>query len=546
MSSPAVSKLPAYLRKYVAEQRYDAYTSQEHAAWRYIMRQNRAFFSKHAVPVYLEGLKRTGISIDRIPRISEMDQCLASFGWGAVPVTGFIPPAAFLDFQAHGVLPIACDMRTVNHIAYTPAPDIVHEAAGHAPIIADEKYADYLKRYARMAQKAIQSAEDIRLYEAIRYLSDVKENPDIPPATIARAEQMLKHAAAGITHTSENAKVSRMAWWTVEYGMVGPIDKPLFYGAGLLSSVGESQAAAKVRKVPLTVACVEQTYDITEPQPQLFVAPNMDTLVDVLEELEETLAFRRGGVESLEKAKVAATVNTVVLDSGIQVSGQLVDYRVAAGKPAFLKFSGPCQLSRDGKEIAGQGRKRHPDGYSSPVGKARWSDAGLEFESGIKLVGKLKAREKDLATFTDCTVTWGQETLYRPEWGEFDLVLGETVPSVFGGPADWASFGDLSIGEATSTPGRTSPHTADEKKIFAFYAETRALRTQGVDEARLRDLAARVELEFPQEWLLELEIVEIARQKKIKGPWLDAIEARLHGLGSDLVEKGLELAGVPD
>ena len=177
--SPAVQKLPAYLKKYLAEQDYDRYTPQDHAAWRYIMRQNRAFFSKHGAPVYLEGLKKTGIPIDRIPRIADMDECLSRFGWGAVPVRGFIPPAAFLDFQARGVLPIASDMRTVNHLAYTPAPDIVHEAAGHAPIIAEPSYAAYLHRYAKMAQKAIQTAEDIRVYEAIRYLSDVKENPDM-------------------------------------------------------------------------------------------------------------------------------------------------------------------------------------------------------------------------------------------------------------------------------------------------------------------------------------------------------------------------------
>src|SRR5262245_13626976 len=111
--SPARDSLPAYLRKYAAVQNYEKYTAEDHAAWRFIMRQNRAFFSKHAVPIYVEGLRRTGIRLDRIPRIDEMHECLSQFGWGAVPVVGFIPPAAFLEFQALGVLPIACDMRTI-------------------------------------------------------------------------------------------------------------------------------------------------------------------------------------------------------------------------------------------------------------------------------------------------------------------------------------------------------------------------------------------------------------------------------------------------
>jgi phenylalanine-4-hydroxylase len=68
--SPARKKLPKYLEKYIAVQNYDAYTSRDHAAWRYIMRQNREFFREHAVPIYIEGLKQTGIPLDRIPRIS--------------------------------------------------------------------------------------------------------------------------------------------------------------------------------------------------------------------------------------------------------------------------------------------------------------------------------------------------------------------------------------------------------------------------------------------------------------------------------------------
>ena len=135
--SPASQRLPQYLKKFVAVQNYEKYTAEDHAAWRYIMRQNRAFFSRFAVPIYVEGLKQTGIPLDRIPRIAEMNDCLSKFGWGAVPVVGFIPPSAFLEFQALGVLPIACDMRTIHHVGYTPAPDIVHEAAGHAPLLAD-------------------------------------------------------------------------------------------------------------------------------------------------------------------------------------------------------------------------------------------------------------------------------------------------------------------------------------------------------------------------------------------------------------------------
>ena len=76
-----------------------------------------------------------------------MNEKMNKFGWGAVAVRGFIPPEIFMEFQALGILPIACDMRSSEHLTYTPAPDIVHESAGHNPIIINEEYAHYLKEY---------------------------------------------------------------------------------------------------------------------------------------------------------------------------------------------------------------------------------------------------------------------------------------------------------------------------------------------------------------------------------------------------------------
>lgn len=584
--SPATAKLPAYLKKFVFEQRYDAYTARDHAAWRYIMRQNRAFFSRHAVPIYVEGLKKTGISLDGIPRISEMDECLAAFGWGAVPVRGFIPPAAFLDFQARGVLPIACDMRSVQHIAYTPAPDIVHEAAGHAPILADPAYAAYLHRYAKMAQKAIPSIEDLRLYEAIRYLSDIKENPDTKPDEIERAEARLKAASEAISHVSEAAMVARMAWWTVEYGLVGDPAAPKIYGAGLLSSVGESQACLsyKVRKVPLSVECVHQSYDITEPQPQLFVAKSMDQLTEVLVKFERTLAFKIGGVEGLERARRAETVNTVVLGNGLEISGKLVEHVADEDVPTFLKFSGPVQIAYQGKQLAGHGRERHGEGFSSPLGRflkasvrdphtfaddelatfgvAPGKKAVLDLETGARVEGTVVSlTRKDgkllMITWKDCTVRRGDTVLFRPEWGEFDQAIGETVTSVYGGPADMDHYGDIDIGEATTSPARSTPYTALELKTFDAYRELRELRNKkDFSSSGWEKLATRVAKEQAGEWLLHLELVEMAHAAEKAGKpasWkatsagvLEKIRGEANDVDRELIEKGLALATTAD
>src|SRR5689334_14424828 len=98
--SPARKNLPDHLQRYVVEQDYTRYTAEHQATWRFIMRQLKDFLSQHAHSSYVEGLKKTGISVERIPEINEMDQKLAEFGWGAVPVSGFIPPAAFMEFQS--------------------------------------------------------------------------------------------------------------------------------------------------------------------------------------------------------------------------------------------------------------------------------------------------------------------------------------------------------------------------------------------------------------------------------------------------------------
>ena len=117
-----------------------------------------------------------------------------------------------MELQSLSVLPIASDMRSIDHLLYTPAPDIVHEAAGHAPILIEPEYASYLKEYAQVAKKAIISKEDLDLYEAIRELSDIKENPQSTPEQITQAEQKLQTTIKSTTHVSEATELSRMNW----------------------------------------------------------------------------------------------------------------------------------------------------------------------------------------------------------------------------------------------------------------------------------------------------------------------------------------------
>ena len=159
-SNPIIDRLPKYLHAYINPQHYEQYSDVDQAVWRYVMRLNRHVLPKIAHTSYLEGLEKTGIETGQIPNIYGMNRILKDIGWAAVAVHGFIPPQAFMAFQAYQVLVIASDIRTLEHIGYTPAPDILHEGAGHAPIIANAEYAEYLRRFGEIGSKAIGNSYD--------------------------------------------------------------------------------------------------------------------------------------------------------------------------------------------------------------------------------------------------------------------------------------------------------------------------------------------------------------------------------------------------
>jgi phenylalanine-4-hydroxylase len=318
-----LDKLPAHLMSLVIEQPYNDYTSRDHAVWRYVMRQNVRFLSKVAHGSYTDGLKKTGISIDTIPHMYGMNRILKEIGWAAVAVDGFIPPSAFMEFQAYRVLVIAADIRPADQVEYTPAPDIIHEAAGHAPIIADEEYSEYLQFFGKIGAKAFSSARDYELYEAVRHLSILKADPYSAKGEIEAAEKKLAHIDSTMGEPSEMALIRNLHWWTVEYGLIGDLNNPKIYGAGLLSSIGESYNCQQphVKKLPYSIEAAHYNFDITTQQPQLFVTPDFKTLSNVLNEFADGMALRKGGKSAVLKAETSKNTGTVVLDSGLQISG---------------------------------------------------------------------------------------------------------------------------------------------------------------------------------------------------------------------------------
>ena len=463
-------RLPKHLHKFIVKQPYINYTAQNQAVWRYVMRLNIDYLSKVAHKSYIDGLEKAGISVDHIPRMEGMNRILKEIGWAAVCVDGFIPPNAFMEFQAYNVLVVASEIRTIDHIEYTPAPDIIHEAAGHAPIIANPEYAEYLRRFGEIGSKAISSAEDYEMYEAIRLLSILKENPNSSEKKIEEAQQNVTDLQNNMGELSEMAQIRNLHWWTVEYGLIGDLNDPILYGAGLLSSIGESKwcLTKDVEKLPYSIEAATQNFDITKPQPQLFVTPDFAHLSFVLEKFANKMGLRTGGLKSVRKLIASKNLGTIELSTGIQISGVFNNVITDENNnPVYIQTSGPTALASRDKELIGHGIDYHKEGFGSPIGKLKGINLAIEdmfpkdlqiygiyegkettlnFEGNITVSGEVITGKRDLKgkivliSFKNCTVTHNNTVLFHPSWGIYDMAVGKEIVSGYAGPASVKSF----------------------------------------------------------------------------------------------------------
>lgn len=539
-SNPLIDRLPKHLKQFIIPQDYTDYTPINQAVWRYVMRKNVNYLSKVAHNSYLEGLEKTGLEIDNIPNMYGMNRILKEIGWAAVAVDGFIPPSAFMEFQAYNVLVIACDIRQLEHIEYTPAPDIIHEGAGHAPIIANPEYAEYLRRFGEIGCKAISSSRDYELYEAVRLLSIVKEAEDTPEAEIKAAEDQVEFLQNNMGELSEMSKIRNLHWWTVEYGLIGTVENPKIYGAGLLSSIGESAwcMTDEVKKIPYDISAADQSFDITKPQPQLYVTPDFAKLSSVLEEFANKMALRTGGLSGIQKLITSKAMGTAELSTGLQISGIFTNVIENEGKPVYIQTTGKTALSYREKELVGHGTASHPDGFGSPIGMLKGinlaiEDMGprdlraydiyegeqitLEFEGNIKVSGEIITGTRNLQgeilliKFKNCTVTHGETVLFAPEWGIYDMAVGKKITSAFSGPADVSSF-DM-INHVPSSHTIKQKKSSKREELENLYLNIRKLREGNSAEITLKEAFGAVTANHENDWLLSVEIAELAKKE---------------------------------
>jgi phenylalanine-4-hydroxylase len=223
-----------------------AYTDAEHEVWATVSAALESLHERHACSAFLEGKSSLGLPAERVPQLGEVSRLLRPLaGFGYQPVAGLAPLRDFYGAFASGVFWSTQYLRHPSVPLYTPEPDVIHEVIGHANQLAAPGYADLYRLVGTAVERT--AGED-----ALRFLSHV-------------------------------------FWYTMEFGLVVEGGEYKAFGAGILSSVGETAgfAGADIRPVDL-LAMGRAEYDITHFQPILYYWPSPAALEDGLSSFLES------------------------------------------------------------------------------------------------------------------------------------------------------------------------------------------------------------------------------------------------------------------
>jgi phenylalanine-4-hydroxylase len=218
------------------------YTELEHGVWQTIWKALGPAHREHACAEYLECLERLDFDSDRIPQLDEVSQKVEALsGFRLEPVAGLVEPRVFLESLARGVFLSTQYIRHYSTPLYTPEPDVAHEIIGHAVTLASKRFAELNRLFG----------------EAVTRTTD--------PDALDR--------------------LSRVYWFTIEFGVLHENGQIKAYGTGLLSSAGELAEMHKAELLPLHVeVAANQVYDPTHFQAILFCAESFDEMYETLRE----------------------------------------------------------------------------------------------------------------------------------------------------------------------------------------------------------------------------------------------------------------------
>ena len=226
---------------YTCAQAYERYSHADHDTYRRLYERQAALLPGLACDEFVAALPRLGAS-DRIPRFEEINHRLyEATGWEVVAVPGLIPEVPFFSLLANRRFPVTDWIRRSDEFEYIVEPDVFHDLFGHVPLLFDPIFADHMQAYGAGGLKAHR---------------------------LGACEQL-----------------SRLYWFTIEFGLIEQKNGLRAYGAGILSSSGELQHAirsASAQRLPLDIVRAMRTrYKIDNYQQTYFVIKSFQQLFDM-------------------------------------------------------------------------------------------------------------------------------------------------------------------------------------------------------------------------------------------------------------------------
>lgn len=232
-------------------QDYSQYTSEDFSVWKLLFERQMPHVKEHASRLYLEALNVVGFNADEIPNFEMTTAILQQqTGWQIVTVPELVPKKEFFQMLTNKQFPATCWLRTMEELNYIEEPDMFHDVFGHIPLLVNPAYAQFMQSFGKLAMKWIDDAEAIAI-------------------------------------------LARVYWYTIEFGLLHEDGQNKIFGAGIISSIGETAHVCSDDsiKTPFSINEMLNTpYRIDILQPAFFVMESFEQLCSAIPSIDAGLS----------------------------------------------------------------------------------------------------------------------------------------------------------------------------------------------------------------------------------------------------------------
>lgn len=232
------------------QQIYSNYTEHDFLVWRTLYNRQLKVLEPIVSEAYLKALEAVKFTADKIPNFDEIEQLLKPLtGWSLEVVPNISPQKTFFEFLSKKKFTATCWLRTMEQLDYLEEPDMFHDVFGHTPLLSNQQYVNFFKGISDIALKYIENAKAIEL-------------------------------------------LGRIYWFTIEFGLIRENNELKIYGAGIISSLGETKhcLSGNAQHLPFDVTTIFNTDFRTDIlQDKYFVIESFEQLFNSLDEIKEKL-----------------------------------------------------------------------------------------------------------------------------------------------------------------------------------------------------------------------------------------------------------------